>query len=65
MKRKHKFESPTVLQAVDLSLEGGILKGSIVDEGMFVTSVGQEVTDIDASSTGEEGFDWNSKWEWE
>ena len=62
MKRKFKFESPTVLQAVDLSLEGGILlKGSIVDQ-VEVISAGQEVHDIEADS---EEFDWNSQWEWE
>ena len=62
MKRKHKFESPTVLQAVDLSLEGGILlKGSIVDQ-VEVISAGQVVHDIDASSSE---FDWNENWNWE
>ena len=62
MKRKHKFETPTVLQAVDLSLEGGILlKGSIVDQ-LEVVSVGQEVDEIDASK---DEFDWNNQWEWE
>ena len=62
MKRKHKFESPTVLQAVDLSLEGGILlKGSIVDQ-IEVISAGQEVHDLDAESPE---FDWNSNWDWE
>ena len=62
MKRKIKFESPTVLQAVDLSLEGGILlKGSIVDQ-VEVISAGQVVHDIDASSSE---FDWNENWNWE
>ena len=62
MKRKHKFETPTVLQAVDLSLEGGILlKGSIVDQ-VEVISAGQVVHDIDASSSE---FDWNENWNWE
>ena len=62
MKRKFKFESPTVLQAVDLSLEGGILlKGSIVDQ-VEVISAGQVVHDIDASSSE---FDWNENWNWE
>ena len=62
MKRKHKFESPTVLQAVDLSLEGGILlQGSIVDQ-VEVISAGQVVHDIDASSSE---FDWNENWNWE
>ena len=62
MKRKHKFESPTVLQAVDLSLEGGILlKGSIVEQ-IEVISAGQEVHDIEADS---EEFDWNNQWDWE
>ena len=61
MKRKHKFETPTDLQAVDLSLEGGVLKGSIVDQ-LEVVSVGQEVDEIDASK---DEFDWNNQWEWE
>ena len=51
MKRKIKFESPTVLQAVDLSLEGGILlKGSIVDQ-IEVISAGQEVHDLASGTT--------------
>ena len=61
MKRKHKFESPTVLQAVDLSLEGGLLAGSIVDQ-IEVISAGQEVHDLDAES---KEFDWNNQWNWE
>ena len=55
MKRKIKFETPTVLQAVDLSLEGGILlKGSIVDQ-VEVISAGQEVHDLDAEDPQ---FEW-------
>ena len=62
MKRKQKFETPTVLQKVDLALEDGILvKGSIVDQ-VEIISMGQEVHDIDASS---EEFDWNNQWKWE
>ena len=62
MKRKQKFETPTVLQKVDLALEDGILvKGSIVDQ-VEIISIGQEVHDIDASS---EEFDWNNQWKWE
>ena len=62
MKRKHKFESPTVLQAVDLSLEGGILlKGSIVEQ-LEITSVGQEVHDLNAD---DQQFEWNENWNWE
>ena len=61
MKRKQQFETPTVLQQVDLSLEGGILAGSIVDQ-VEVLSAGQTVHDIDASSSE---FDWNEKWDWE
>ena len=60
MKRKQKFETPTILQAVNLSLEGPFAK-SIVDQ-FEVLSAGQEVHDIDASS---EEFEWNDKWEWE
>ena len=62
MTKKLHFETPAVLQAVDLSLEGTLLAGSIVDEALAITSTGQEVTDIDASS---EDFDWNSQWTWE
>ena len=61
MKRKQKFETPTVLQQVDLSLEGGILAGSIVDQ-VEVLSAGQTVHDIDASK---KEFDWNENWNWE
>ena len=61
MKRKHKFESPTVLQAVDLSLEGGLLAGSIVDQ-LEITSVGQEVHDLNAD---DQQFEWNENWNWE
>ena len=62
MKRKLKFETPTVLRAVDLSLEGGILlKGSIVDQ-IEIVSAGQEVHEYDADS---DEFDWNSQWDWE
>ena len=60
MKRKQKFETPTVLQQVDLVLEGAFAK-SIVDQ-VEVISAGQEVHDIDASS---EEFDWNENWNWE
>ena len=61
MKRKQKFETPTVLQKVDLALEDGILvKGSIVDQ-LEIVSAGQEVHEIDA----DKDFDWNEKWEWE
>lgn len=62
MKRKQKFETPTVLQQVDLALEGGILlKGSIVDQ-VEVISAGQEVHDLDAEDPQ---FDWNESWNWE
>ena len=60
MKRKQKFETPTVLQQVDLVLEGAFAK-SIVDQ-VEVISVGQAVHDIDASSSD---IDWNEKWDWE
>ena len=59
MKRKHKFETPTVLQAVDLSLEGGLLAGSVVDN-MAVRSMGQDVTEYDFSEGNTEGF--NFEW---
>ena len=60
MKRKQKFETPTVLQQVDLVLEGAFAK-SIVDQ-VEIISAGQVVHDIDASSSE---FDWNEKWDWE
>ena len=60
MKRKQKFETPTVLQQVDLVLEGAFAK-SIVDQ-VEVISVGQSVHDIDASKSE---FDWNENWNWE
>ena len=62
MKRKQKFETPTVLQRVDLALEDGILvKGSIVDQ-LEIVSAGQEGHEFDAD---DEDFAWNEKWEWE
>ena len=62
MKRKQKFETPTVLQQVDLAFESGILlKGSIVDQ-VDVYSAGQEVHDLNAEDPQ---FDWNNQWEWE
>ena len=60
MKRKQKFETPAVLQQVDLVLEGAFAK-SIVDQ-VEIISAGQVVHDIDASSSE---FDWNEKWDWE
>ena len=60
MKRKQKFETPTVLQQVDLVLEGAFAK-SIVDQ-VEIISAGQVVHDIDASSSE---FDWNENWNWE
>ena len=48
MKRKHKFETPTVLQAVDLSLEGGLLAQSVV-ENLTIKTTGQEVEEHDFS----------------
>ena len=63
MKRKIKFETPTVLQAVDLSLEGGVLlKGSIVDQ-VEIVSAGQEVHEIDVETSTD--VDWNNEWKWE
>ena len=60
MKRKQKFETPAVLQQVDLVLEGAFAK-SIVDQ-VEIISAGQVVHDIDASSSD---FDWNENWNWE
>ena len=63
MKRELKFETPTVLRAVDLSLEGGILlKGSIVDQ-VEIISAGQEVHEIDVETSTD--VDWNNEWKWE
>ena len=46
MKRKQKFETPAVLQAVDLSLEGRLLQNSVVDN-LTVKTTGQEVKEWD------------------
>ena len=61
MKRKQKFETPAVLQAVDLSLEGRLLQNSVV-ETMTVKTVGQEVKDWDFSAGGEDN-PFNHEWE--
>ena len=56
MKRKQKFETPAVLQKVDLSLEGVLLAESVVDQ-MVIRATGQEVQEHDFS---EETF--NHEW---
>ena len=54
MKRKQKFETPAVLQAVDLSLEGRLLQNSVVNT-TTVRSVGQDVVEHPAD---EFTFEW-------
>ena len=61
MKRKQKFETPAVLQAVELSLEGRLLQNSVV-ETMTVKTVGQEVKDWNFSAGGEDN-PFNHEWE--
>ena len=59
MKRKQKFETPAVLQAVDLSLEGRLLQNSVVDN-LTVRTTGQEVKKWDFSA---ENNPFNHEWE--
>ena len=61
MKTKVKFVKPAILREVSLDSGASILAGSIVDQ-VEIISAGQEVHDIDASSSE---FDWNEKWNWE
>ncbi|MBQ9174226.1 MAG: hypothetical protein IJ161_10910 [Bacteroidales bacterium] len=61
MTKKRKFETPSILRIVETAPETTILAGSIVDQ-IEIISAGQEVHDIDASSSE---FEWNDKWEWE
>ncbi len=58
---KKKFETPRVIREVALQAESCFLGGSIVDTGVELISDGQEVKNIDASSSE---FDWNSNWTW-
>jgi hypothetical protein len=61
MKTKVKFVKPAILREVSLENGAQILAGSIVDQ-IEIISAGQEVHDIDASSSE---FEWNDSWEWE
>ena len=61
MKPKVKFVKPAILREVSLENGAQILAGSIVDQ-IEIISAGQEVHDIDASSSE---FEWNDSWEWE
>ena len=62
MNKKQTYQTPRVLQEVDVLLERDFLEGSIVDDSLLIVSDGQEVTEVDAAS---EDFDWNNSWEWE
>ena len=61
MKTKVKFVKPAILREISLDSGAQILAGSIVDQ-VTILSAGQEVHDIDASSSE---FEWNDSWEWE
>ena len=62
MNKQQTYQTPRVLQEVDVLLERDFLEGSIVDDSLLIVSDGQEVTEVDAAS---EDFDWNNSWEWE
>ena len=62
MRMKRHYQTPGVLRKVTVLLEGDLLAASIVDESLEIISDGQEVVDIDASSSE---FGWNNHWEWE
>ena len=59
MKRKQKFETPAVLQAVDLSLEGRLLQNSVVDN-LTVRTTGQEVKEWEFTPSDDSPF--NHEW---
>ena len=61
MNFKKPYESPAVLRKTPLRMQGELLAKSVVDN-MTIISNGQQVVDIDASSTE---FDWNNNWNWE
>jgi len=61
MKTKEQFVKPAILREVSLDSGASILAGSIVDQ-VEILSAGQEVHDIDASSSE---FEWNENWNWE
>ena len=62
MNKNKTYQTPRVLQEVDVQLERDFLEGSIVDDSLLIVSDGQEVTEVDAAG---EDFDWNNSWEWE
>ena len=62
MNKNKTYQTPRVLQEVDVLLERDFLAGSIVDDSLLIVSDGQEVTEVDAAG---EDFDWNNSWEWE
>ena len=62
MNKNKTYQTPRVLQEVDVLLERDFLEGSIVDDSLLIVSDGQEVTEVDAAG---EDFDWNNSWEWE
>ena len=61
MKTKVKFVKPAILREISLDSGAQILAGSIVDQ-VTILSAGQEVHDIDASSSE---FEWSENWNWE
>ncbi len=62
MNKTRRYQAPVVLKRVTVLLEGDLLAASIVDESLEIISDGQEVVDIDASSSD---FGWNNQWNWE
>jgi hypothetical protein len=60
MNKKQTYQTPRVLQEVDVLLERDFLNGSVVDD-MTVVSTGQEVEEINFSTEVEDNpftFDW-------
>ena len=62
MNKNKTYQTPVVLQEVNVLLEREFLAASIVDQSLKIYSDGQEVVEIDAESSD---FDWNKGWEWE
>ncbi len=59
MQSKMKYQRPCILKMVLVSLEEEILAASVVTKASTIRSIGQEVTEIDAS-----GSDFNQEWTW-
>lgn len=60
MNKNKTYQTPRVLQEVDVLLERDFLNGSVVDD-MTVVSTGQEVEEINFSTEVEDNpftFDW-------